>query len=184
MIGFWEAPHGMPVPDYASLHPRYTRVRDYLQTVAPPGRLAGRQHFDPGALRDLLPLINLVDVIRDKDRLRFRFRLVGTEQTEKAAREITSQFVEDAVTPEFVDRITANMRTVVEQRAPFYDRFPMPHPKREFIDSERIYFPLASDGETVDMILIVNGYPGDNSAPAGVAAPRPGTPGPARWRTD
>jgi hypothetical protein len=174
----------MPVPDYASLHPRYTRVRDYLQAMAPPGRLAGRQHIDLGALRDLLPLINLVDVIRDKDRLRFRFRLVGTEQTDKAAREITGKFVEDAVTPEFIDRIVSNMRTVVEQRAPLYDRFPMPHPKREFIDSERIYFPLASDGEAVDMILIVNGYPGDDAAPAGVAAARPGTLGPARWRAD
>jgi hypothetical protein len=35
----------------------------------------------------------------------------------------------------------------------------MPHPKRDFIQTERIYFPLAADGEVVDMILIVNGYP-------------------------
>lgn len=32
---------------------------------------------------------------------------------------------------------------------------------RKFIDTERIYFPLAGDGETVDMLLIVNGYPGN-----------------------
>lgn len=174
----------MAAPDYASLHPRYARVRDYLQQVAPPGRLPGRQHVDPGALRDLLPMINLVDVVRDNDRLRFRFRLVGTEQTEKAAREITGKFIEDAVMPEFVERINANMRAVVAERAPLYDRFPMPHPQREFIDSERIYFPLAGDGEHVDMILIVNGYPGNHDPAAGVAASRSSPPGAARWRAD
>lgn len=79
--------------------------------------------------------------------------------------------------------ITANLRAVVTERAPLYDRFPMPHPQREFIDSGRIYFPLTSDGETVDMILIVNGYPDDHD-PAGVTAPRPGASGPARWRAD
>jgi hypothetical protein len=67
--------------------------------------------------------------------------------------------VEDAVLPEYVDRIKSNMRTVVQSKAPIYDAFPMPHPKRDFIHTERIYFPLASDGELVDMILIVNGYP-------------------------
>ena len=174
----------MPVPDYSSLHPRFARVRDYLLKVAPAGRLPGRQHVDPAVIRDLLPMVNLVDVVRDKDRLRFRFRLVGTEQTEKAAREITGKFVEDAVVPEFVDRITGNMRTVVEQRAPLYDRFPMPHPKREFIDSERIYFPLATDGESVDMILIVNGYPGEHDAQIGPAASGRTKQGPTRWRAD
>jgi hypothetical protein len=36
----------------------------------------------------------------------------------------------------------------------------MPHPARDFIDSERVYYPLASDGESVDMILILNSYYG------------------------
>jgi hypothetical protein len=34
----------------------------------------------------------------------------------------------------------------------------MPHLDRQFIDSQRMYYPLASDGETIDMILILNGY--------------------------
>jgi hypothetical protein len=91
--------------------------------------------------------------------LRFRFRLVGSRQSDIAGREITGKLVEDAVLPEFVDRIKSNMRAVVQSKTPVYDAFPMPHPKRDFIRTERIYFPLASDGELVDMILIVNGYP-------------------------
>jgi hypothetical protein len=149
----------MPDPDYDTLHPCFAWVRDYLRKVAPPGRLPGRQHIDPVDLRNVLSLINLVDVQRDAGVLRFRFRLVGTTQTAVAGREITGRFVEDAVLPELLDRILGNMRKVAEEKAPIYDRFPMPHPGRKYIDTERIYFPLAADGETVDMLLILNGYP-------------------------
>ncbi len=50
------------------------------------------------------------------------------------------------------------MKKVVKDQVPVYDRFPMPHPDRQFIGSQRVYYPLASDGVTVDMILILNGY--------------------------
>lgn len=109
----------------------------------------------------MLNLVNLAEVLREAGQLRFRFRLVGTTQTVVAGREITGKYVEDAVLPELRDRIFANMRQAVERKAPVYDRFPMPHPGRDFIDTERIYFPLASDGECVDMLLILNGYPGN-----------------------
>ncbi len=147
-------------PDFAALHPRYAVMRDYLARIAPPGRLPGRQNFSPTDLEpSLLPFINIAEVVRDGAALRFRYKLVGTQQTAIAAREITGRFVEEAVLPEFVDRINRNMRGVVELRRPIYDAFPMPHPERTFIQTERVYFPLASDGETVDRIVIVNGYP-------------------------
>ena len=148
------------VPEFDQLHSRFSLVCDYLARIAPAGKLPGRQHFDPLAVGPrIIPFINLVDVIRDEPGLRFRFRLVGSRQSDIAGREITGKLVEDAVLPEFVDRIKSNMRAVVQSKTPVYDAFPMPHPKRDFIRTERIYFPLASDGELVDMILIVNGYP-------------------------
>jgi hypothetical protein len=148
------------VADFVNLHRRFSEVRDYLAKLAPPGKLAGRQHLDPVELGPpILPFINLVDVIRQGEELRFRFRLVGTRQTHAAGREITGKFTEEAVLPEYVDRINHNMRTVVQTKTPIYDAFPMPHPHREFIATERVYFPLATDGETVDMILTVSRYP-------------------------
>jgi hypothetical protein len=154
----------MPVPsspDYDTLHPWFGAIRDYLASIAQPGKLAARHDLDPGWFRGNLRLVNLVDVVRAGDAARFRFRLVGTSQTELARREITGLFVEDAVLPAYVDRILSNMRTAVRTGEPVYDRFPMPHPEREFIDSERVYFPLASDGVTVDMILVACSYPLD-----------------------
>src|SRR5437763_2520761 len=132
------------IADFVNLHRRFSEVRDYLARVAPSGKLAGRHHLDPVELGpSILPFINLVDVVRQGEELRFRFRLVGTRQTYAAGREITGQFTEEAVLPEYVDRINHNIRAVVQDKTPIYDAFPMPHPQREFIATERVYFPLA-----------------------------------------
>lgn len=37
----------------------------------------------------------------------------------------------------------------------------MPHSDQDFIRTERVYFPLAEDGETADTLLVLNGYPDD-----------------------
>ncbi|WP_341898880.1 PAS domain-containing protein [Ferrovibrio terrae] len=165
----------MQRPDYAKLDPQFARMRDYLAGIAPPGKLPGRQHVDPLAIRAMLAFTNLVDVIREDGKLRFRFRLIGTVQSTAAGREISGRYLEDAVLPEFADRIRANMTAVVEQGLPIYDRFGMPHPDRDFIDTERIYFPLARDGKTVDMLLILNGYPdeAEKRAASGASEGRP-----------
>lgn len=152
----------MQEPVYTDLHPRFSWMRDYLEQAAPPGLLPGRQHIDPVALRAVLPFVNLIDIERDAaGQLRFRFRLVGTLQTTAAGREISGRYLEDAVDPKYLERIRTNMTAAAEQRKAIYDRFSMPHPNRDFIDSERIYFPLARDGVTVDMLLILNFYPDD-----------------------
>ncbi|MGF1627602.1 MAG: PAS domain-containing protein [Alphaproteobacteria bacterium] len=146
--------------DFAAIDPRYRLLYDLLQAKAPPGRLPGRRHFDPVEVPRLLSCLNLVEVLRDEVDLHFRYRLHGTRQTDLAGRDITGLTVEEAVNPPFIERINGNMRLTCQSRRPVYDRFPMPHPERESIDSERVYYPLAADGETVDMLLILNGYPG------------------------
>lgn len=163
----------MQRPNYAKLHPRFSLLNDYLAQAAPPGRLPGRQDIDPTKLKALLPFINLVDVERNPDGgLRFRFRLTGTLQTEVAGREISGRYLEDAVLPQYVERIRNNMRKCVNTGKPVYDRFPMPHPDRDFIDTERVYFPLARDGETVDMLLILNDYPHEETEEKEAASER------------
>jgi len=154
------ASHTPKSADFGKLHPWFTWVGQYLGDCAGGKKLAGRRDIDPGCFGPNLHLLNLADVVRDGEKMRFRFRLVGSTQSDMAGREITGRFVEDAVLPRFVDRINANMRAVVDTRGPIYDRFPMPHPERDFLDSERVYFPLASDGDVVDMILIACSYPG------------------------
>lgn len=146
--------------DPPTLRPQFVRMHDYLSSVAPAGSLPGRQHIDPLDFPDLLTFVNLVDVEYGESAPTFRFRLVGTTQTIMAKRDISGLSVEDAVLPSFAARIIGNLRRVLATACPLYDRFSMPHPNREFIDSERVYFPLAGDGKIIDMILILNGYYG------------------------
>jgi hypothetical protein len=147
--------------DFEPLAPRFRWMRDYLKRVAPPGRLPGPQHLDARLLQEVLRFVNFVDVLREGAELRFRFRAIGAVQGVIAGRDITGKLLEDAVVPSFVDRIRGNMATAVAQRAPVYDAFAMPHPARDFIDSERVYYPLAHDGATIDQLLILNAYPGN-----------------------
>lgn len=143
------------------VHARFTEMLDYLERVAPDGRLPGRQHIDPCDLRKVLTLVNLIDVERIGGDMRFRYRLMGAMQTLNAGRDITGMLVEEAIAPPLAARIVANMTRAVETRTAVYDAFPMPHPDREFIDSQRMYYPLAADGDTIDMLLILNGYDSD-----------------------
>jgi hypothetical protein len=145
--------------DYAVLHPRFTWMRDYLRSIAPPDQLPSRQQIDPVALKPVLPLINMVDVLRGEPEFRFRFRLVGAAQTDAAGRNITGLMVEYSVLPDYAERILVNMRAVVKSCAPVYDSFAVAHPSREFIDSERVYFPLASNGREVDVLILIHSYP-------------------------
>src|SRR5438105_7649817 len=97
------------VADFVNPNSRFSAVRDYLAKAAPPGKLAGRQHFDPVELGPtILPFIALVAVVQQGEGLRFRFRLVGTRQTFAAGREITGKFTEEAVLPEYLDRVNQN----------------------------------------------------------------------------
>ena len=147
--------------DPLPLHQRFLDMMRYLQDVAPDGRLAGRQHIDPLEFGQVMTLVNLVDVERVEGDLRFRYRLVGVEQTRSAGREYTGLLVQDALLPELVPRVLSNMSAVLTTRSPVFDSFPIPHPDREFIISQRMYYPLASDGETIDMLLTLHGYDPD-----------------------
>src|SRR6202140_589588 len=74
-FGAWTV-HQIP-EDRSGWHPMVRRFYEYWLSVAPPGRLPGRQHIRPEDLVPLLPQLWMADVYRDP--LRFRYRLVGTK---------------------------------------------------------------------------------------------------------
>ncbi len=144
--------------DFEALTPRFKEVQDYLAAKARPGLLPRRSDFDPVDLSHLLGFFNLASVIRGGARLRFRFDLVGTKQCAVSGRDVTGRFVEDAVIAEAVEMVNHNFTLAVETRKPVYSRFNMPQPGFDFIDSERVYYPLAEDGVEVDRFLILYHY--------------------------
>jgi hypothetical protein len=149
--GVW-AGHQVPV-DPAAWHPPVRCFYDYWLSVAPPGRLPGRQHIVPEDIVSLLPRLWMCDVFRNP--LRLRYRLVGTEIVRSVQRELTGHWLDEAQ-PESVSNPTLRnrYRFIVETGRPTWRRGPTlwsRDPQHRTV--ENCLVPLATDGETVDKIL-------------------------------
>lgn len=148
------------LPDTRLWHPRVRQLFDYwcsLQTA--PGRLPGRAAFEPLAIPALLPHLTLIDVVGRPPR--FRYRLIGTRMVDALNGDFTGRWLDevhrrpDGSPPVF----PSYNAIVVERRADW--RRGAPH-FASFIDRctelERVFLPLAADGETVDIIITINAF--------------------------
>jgi hypothetical protein len=150
-FGAW-TDHRIP-DDRSHWHPLVRRFYDYWLAVAPVGRLPGRQHVAPEDLVPLLPRVWLLDVQRNP--LRFRYRLAGTEIVRSVGREITGGWL-DEVQPQSVSNpiMRDRYRYVALSGRPSWRRGPTfwnRDPDHRTV--ENCLVPLAADGRTVDMIF-------------------------------
>lgn len=142
----------MCIPDHA--HAAVKELHSYWQSIAPEGKLPGRQHIDPVDLAPLLPNIWLLDVHREP--LRFWRRLVGTRIEEYSGSNLTKGWVGDRVKGVRLVNVHNSMTNVVETKLPNWRRGkPNISDHADYPELERLFLPLASDSETVDMILAI-----------------------------
>lgn len=119
-------------------------------------RLPARAAFDPLEMRKLLGRIVILDVLQAP--LRFRFRLVGTDWVTRFGLDPTNTFVDDF--PRVQSR--AFIKDIMTQVA--LGRKPLMVRRSVIIDGEyfrygMLLLPLASDGSTVDMIMMGFDFP-------------------------
>ncbi|MBL4740161.1 MAG: hypothetical protein JKY12_04160 [Sneathiella sp.] len=131
---------------------RMVSFLDYYLKIHPRSHLPGRSDFDPFDIPNCLPHLALVDVERDP--YRFRYRVMGTSLTFNIEQEGTGKYLDEIIPG-------------VESEFPFLDRVAVAKTglpiyrigegsisfRSDFADLERVHLPLASDGETVDMVL-------------------------------
>jgi hypothetical protein len=141
-------------------HPLFRRLADYLAEKAPPGRLPGRQHIDPVELRDMLPHLLLLDVLRDDEGAQpgFRVRLAGTEVETFHGRGLTGLTADEAFPGPRAEPILASYREIARTGVASFRRSSVLTPGREHLVFERMMFPLARDGASVDMLIGVFVY--------------------------
>ena len=137
--------------------PKIRALYAYWRSIHPlAGGLPGRQHFDPIDVPALLRWLWLIDVQREP--LRFRYRLVGTEQVRVMKRDPTGLWLDEAH-PLFVASETYPQFVAAFDGHCGYRRGqPLFHLPRELVSMERLLLPLAQDGATVDMILAITIY--------------------------
>jgi hypothetical protein len=153
------APFSLP----ESAAPKIKALYGYWQSIHPAaGVLPGRCHFDPIDIPELLPCIWMIDVQRAP--LRFRFRLVGTEIVKFTGRDVTGRWL-DEVYPDYEKTEAYSMhRDCAETGRPGYRKSGvLSNPKRSHVEAERLYLPLAEDGHTVDIVLVITLYSGEPS---------------------
>jgi len=144
--------------------PRIKALFAYWQSIHPAGGgLPARRHLDPIDIPELLPSIWMIDVKRNP--LRFRFRLVGTEIVKFTGRDATGRWL-DEVYSGYADSEAGRFHTqVAVSGEPAYRKSGIiSNPDRDLVEAERIYLPLAEDGRTVDILLVMTLYKGDPPA--------------------
>ena len=141
--------------------PRIRALYDYWQKIHPEGGgLPGRRHLDPLDIPRLLPNIWMIDVRQQP--LRFRFRLVGTEIVKFTGRDSTGMWL-DQVYPDYehTEAFAAHRECALKAHPVYRKGGVLSNPTRRFIEAERLYLPLADDGRTVDILLVMTLYYGD-----------------------
>lgn len=147
----------MPAPFVlpGDAHAKLRQIHDYWLECAPaPGRLPGRRMIDPLRVPQLLENMWLLDVLPRSEAPgpRFRMRLVGGAMHRLGILTAPGEFIESLLAPDALP--LRDLHLLAEQRMPSWYRGPayMPH-DRDLHALERIFLPMADDGETVDVVL-------------------------------
>ena len=110
-----------------------------------------RDDIDPSEIKALLPYVGLAEVQRDP--LRFRYRLVGTEVIAGYGRELTGSYLDEVDLDAHQHQILDEYRRVVEKCEPICTSWEYTRDDGRHICYERLALPLSSDGKTVDMLF-------------------------------
>jgi hypothetical protein len=135
--------------------PKVRRFINYWRRLHKDGKLPGRQHIDPCDFPDLLPNIRLIDVVGDPPR--FKVRLTGEHIRDHFGESYTGKYL-DEVFDRFETRsFYRALVGTVETRKPYWNLGVCDlNPDKDFVAFERLTLPLATDGVTVNVLLILS----------------------------
>ncbi|MBL8688079.1 MAG: PAS domain-containing protein [Rhodospirillaceae bacterium] len=117
-------------------------------------RAPGRSDIDPIEIKSHLSTLFMLDVI-DEGR-DYHYRLIGTDIVEASGRDVTGARFSDlyATQPEALALVLRTFAPVVSEGRPVFAVGRMFwRPDRDFRHFEGGYFPLSTDGTSVDLML-------------------------------
>jgi hypothetical protein len=128
-------------------------------------RMPARRDFDVAELKPWLGWIAMYDVAANalSDGHDFRYRLVGTNFVRYHNTDPTGQRVSESGLATDRRAMLENLRGICAARLPRYRSDNLPCVDMRTYTPPRLYLPLAEDGETVDMILLLGADPLDAS---------------------
>lgn len=135
---------------------RLRRLLGYWSEKRGSRRAPTRGDLDPLEIPDLLPIVNLIDVLHDP--LRFRHRLIGTQVVEVLNRDATGQYVDETLYGSATAEILASLERLTTECRPFRRRSVPSWNGQEWLAHESVELPLVDDDGRVVMILRANSF--------------------------
>lgn len=118
-------------------------------------RLPARADIDPIEMREWLGRLLLYEVVAGDDGAAdFRYRLVGSRLVHVFGADLTGKRVSEGSYMSDPAITLNNLRAVLANGRPRYRTDRLPGLSNRATTLERLFLPLASDGETPDMLLV------------------------------
>jgi hypothetical protein len=135
--------------------PRLEEAYEYWRRKAAGRKVPRRRDIDPVDIPKLLPDVMLVDVEPDG---RYRYRLIGTENTLAHGVKATGRYVDEMVPGrEYRNHVLALYDESVREKRALYSECLFLSPER--LAPERhtkvLFMPLSEDGETINMVFVL-----------------------------
>ena len=156
----------MPAAEPQYEPPRLQRLYDYWRSKCQGDCLPARADIDPVDIPELLPGMILVDVETRSGTRRYRFRLLGTEFVAAVGEDLTGKWLDEIGPSGNTDPVIATYDEAVATKRPHYWESILHVEGRDHVRYQRLVCPLASDGQTVDMLVAVFQF----ETPAGTRA--------------
>ena len=154
MVGATEASVTLSYPVPAKLDdPRFRWLFEYWCERVKGAALPGRGDLDPVDFPRLLGQLNLIDVLAEDGKPRFRYRLCGSLVTGILGQDYTTCFLDEIEDSEGCLESPQVLRQVVRAGRPHFWQRPAPKDSARFDSYRRLLLPLADDGECIDMLL-------------------------------
>jgi hypothetical protein len=149
--GFKSAgPREMPFTD-----PRVEQAYLYWRDKAAGRAMPRRADIDPIEIPKLLPDVMLVERAEDG---RYRYRLIGTENTRAHGVNATGRYLDEVLPgPDYATHVLALYDECVETRRALYSECLFFSPARHQPErhTKVLFMPLSTDGESVNMIFVI-----------------------------
>ena len=138
----------------ADCHASLRQLYAYWDTRRGTRLMPGRSDLDPVDLKQLLPMLILIDVVPDARR--YTYRLVGTHEVEMRGRDPTGKSILEAYYGESAEDTTCYLDRVVETREPVLYRGTYQPLRTRTQRDDVLFLPLSKDGETVNMVMLLS----------------------------
>jgi hypothetical protein len=135
---------------------------DYLVSKTGGSRMPDRRDIDPAEMKHLLTAINLVDLIRDGEAIRLRYRLVGSLQSYFFAgdRNVTGHFIDEfwGPDPTALDAIHSEYQRAIDQLGPIAGAYRHSKGKHDYMRYQRAIYPLTNGGNRIGCFICLHAY--------------------------